>query len=181
MITGNRPIIALDVDGVLSPLCNSRQRSRLWYHEKWRRKAVRWGLGVSQLIVNPEAAIWLQKLAFDTGAELVWATHWNERANDHVAPLITLPSLPVIETPVYPRLKAPAVIERSASRPLVWFEDEPREVETARQLVSPGQAFLGILTDPATGLTIDHVDQAREWLTALAYLYLRWCCLCIPR
>ena len=169
MPTDNRPVIALDVDGVLSPFCSSKQRSHLWYHEKWRRKAVRWGLGVSQLIVNPEAAIWLQKLAFDTGAQLVWATHWNEDANTHVAPLITLPQLPVVVTPAYPRLKAPALIEWSAGRPLAWFDDESREVETAiRSAAECGQPFLGVLTDPKTGLMIKHVKQAREWLISQA-------------
>jgi HAD domain in Swiss Army Knife RNA repair proteins len=167
MEVNNRPIIALDVDGVLSPDVNAKQRKHLWYHEKWRRKAVRWGLGVSQLIVNPEAAVWLQKLAFDANAELVWATHWNHHANDHVAPLITLPQLPVIHTPAYPKLKAPALIEWSAGRPLVWFEDEPREVETARCFRASRGKFLGVLTDSKVGLTIDHIAQARKWLTAL--------------
>lgn len=169
VLSGEQPVIALDVDGVLSPHCTSRQRSRLWYHHKWRHKAVRWGLGVSQLIVNPEAAVWLQKLAFTTGAELVWATHWNELANDHVAPLITLPSLPVIQTSAYPQLKAPALIEWSAGRPLVWFEDEPREAEAASRLATErSQPFLGVIADPAVGLTVEHVDRAREWLTALS-------------
>ncbi len=165
METSNRPVIGLDVDGVLSPDVSSKQRSHLWYHEKWRRRAVRWGLGVSQLIVNPDVAITLQRIAHDTGAELVWATHWNQHANDHVAPLITLPQLPVIETPAWPSLKAPAVVEWSAGRPLVWFDDEEREIATAVKLTAErNQPFLGVLTDPKTGLTDESLDESRTWL-----------------
>jgi HAD domain in Swiss Army Knife RNA repair proteins len=169
METNNRLIIAIDVDGVLNPDVNSRQRSRLWYHHGWRRKALRIGAGGGpvQLIVNPEAGIWLQKLARDTGAELVWATRWNDLANEHVAPLIGLPKLPVIVTPPYPRPKAVAVTDYAAGRDLVWFDDEPREIEIAQRLREHNQLFHGILTDPKVGLTIEHIDEAREWLAGL--------------
>jgi len=164
----NRPIIALDVDGVLSPDASAKRRRHLWYHHGYKRKAVRWGLGVSQLIIHPEAGVWVQRLAHDTGAELVWATHWNEHANDHVGPLIGLPPLPVVVTPRYPELKAPALIGWTTGRPLVWFDDEEREIATAlRSTKERGQPFLGILTDPVVGLTSAHVDEVRTWLVSL--------------
>jgi hypothetical protein len=177
----NKPIIALDVDGVLNPDVSSRQRSRLWYHHGWRRKSVQLGAGggPTQLIVNPETGIWLQKLARDTGAELVWATRWNDLANAYVRPLANLPTLPYIATPSYLRpdplapnkatnqLKAPFIVKWSAGRPLLWLDDEPPEIHAAERLVAPEQLFRGILTDPKVGLTIEHIDEARAWLAGL--------------
>jgi hypothetical protein len=177
----SRPVIALDVDGVLNPDVSSKQRSRLWYHHGWRRKALRIsaGGGPVQLIVNPEICVLLQLLARDTGAELVWATRWNDLANEHVAPLIGLPKLPYVVTPSWFRpdplvpsraesqLKAPYVIQWSGGRPLVWFDDEEPELAAAKRLAAPGQLFRGVLTEPGIGLTVPHIDEARAWLSEL--------------
>jgi hypothetical protein len=164
----NRPVVFLDVDGVFNPDATSKQRSQLWYHHGWRRKRAQLNSGPVQLIVNPETGIWLRKLAHDTGAELVWATRWNDLANEHVAPLANLPVLPYVTTPVYPRPKAPAVLEWAAGRPFAWIDDEEKELALAERLAAPGQAIYPVLTDARTGLTIEHVDDVRDWLSRKA-------------
>jgi hypothetical protein len=37
----NRPLILLDVDGVLNVITSSKERRRLCYHEGWRQKTAR--------------------------------------------------------------------------------------------------------------------------------------------
>jgi hypothetical protein len=178
-----KPVIAIDVDGVLNPDANSRQRSRLWYHHGWRRGRARLSVGDGggiPLIINPETGVWLQKLAREAGADLLWATRWNSYANAFIAPLAGLPPLPYVVTPPYWKWhptepgvriwwpKASSVLELAAGRPLVWFDDEPAEFTEAESLLKPGQQFLGVLADPEVGLTESDVGKARAWLSQLA-------------
>lgn len=66
-----RPVIVIDVDGVLAPF----------------GVPPRW---------NPNHGRWLRELA--EHADLAWGTSWTHQANWEIAPALGLPPLPVIET-----------------------------------------------------------------------------------
>lgn len=164
MSAQSRPLVLLDVDGPLNPPFSSRQRSRLGYHGGWRRKKA-WVDGQQyRLFVNPEHGDWLRGLAAEAGAELAWASTWEEHANLWVAPLIGLPSLPVAPAP--PRAKAGSVVPWTAGRPFAWLDDDERELAEASRLAGC-QPHLCVLVDERTGLTRDHVEQVRAWLKGL--------------
>lgn len=166
----NRPLILVDVDGVLNVVdLTSRQRSRLMYHSGWKNRWVQLpshrhdGYADFRVFVNPAHGRWLRKLACDTGGELAWGTTWEDDANRWVAPLVGLPQLPVAPAP-WGR-KAPSVFDWTDGRPFVWFDDDEHELELAAQLAADaGQPFLPVLVDYRTGLTEANIGRARKWL-----------------
>ena len=160
----SRAWVLLDVDGPLNPSFSSRQRSRLSYHHGWRNKKVWAGGQQYRLFVNPEHGTWLRALAADTGAELAWASTWEEHANRCVAPLIGLPSLPV--APARAGAKARSVVPWTGGRPFAWLDDDEDELAEASRLAA-GQPHLCVLVDERIGLTQDHVGQVRSWLKSL--------------
>jgi hypothetical protein len=160
-----RPLILLDVDGVLNP---------------WDRQGPNW-LSVKAIcdgvaypvLLNPEHGPMLRQLAHETGAELVWATTWEHDANREIGPLVGLPELPVIPvnsgagTPrVHP--KTPPVAAYVNRRPFVWFDDDLERAD--RQYLKRHDnvdRFRIIDVGPRKGLRNLHVEQAAEWLTSL--------------
>jgi hypothetical protein len=75
-----KPVIALDVDGVLLPFRGDFE-------------------------LNPEHGVWLRELS-DT-CELVWATSWGYQANTELSPDLGLPDLPVVSKDQVPLYGAP--------------------------------------------------------------------------
>jgi hypothetical protein len=112
--TTERPLLLLDVDGVLNPL------------------AARPPPGFTALQIDGyEVAIsarhrmWLQELVLSF--ELVWATTWEGAANESVGPLLGLPELPVVTFEgerIGETWKLGAVRAFVGDRPLVWIDDE---------------------------------------------------------
>ncbi|WP_084964677.1 HAD domain-containing protein [Thermoactinospora rubra] len=158
-----RPLVLVDVDGVLNPLAARPGFRRYQCAIRDETYTVR---------LNEAHGTWLMELALSARAELVWATTWEEAANEWIAPRIGLPPLPVI--PMAPDLpcelgemfKTPHVAEYVAGRPFVWFDDQVFEEDEkylgARRGIGP---FLLINVDPRLGLTREHIECAREWLT----------------
>lgn len=162
----DRPLILVDVDGVLNVITSSKQRSHLCFHEGWRQKRVELPVGAFRLFWNPAVGGLLRGLAADTGAELAWGTTWEEYANLVVGPLIGLPRLPVCPVADFPP-KADGIVPWTQGRPFVWFDDEPDAAEVTARLAGE-QPHLVVPVNERTGLTIDHVIAARRWLYALA-------------
>jgi hypothetical protein len=170
-----RPLILVDVDGVLNVLAGAKRRRHLAYHHGWIQKRVDVGGLTFRLFVNPQFGGWLRKLAADTGAELAWGTTWEEYANLCVGPLVGLPRLPVApvtdwESPSRRRHKAHGLVPWTQGRPFVWFDDEPDAAEVTAHLAGD-QPHLVVHVDESTGLTEEHVDAARNWLATLNHLY----------
>jgi len=160
-----RPLILVDVDGVLNVAASAKVRKRLVYHDGWVQRKVDAGGLTFRLCVNPVFGGWLRKLAADTGAELAWGTTWEEYANPYVGPLVGLPPLPY--APVRDGAhKADGIVPWTQGRPFVWFDDEPDAVKVTARLAG-AQAHLVVAVNESVGLTEDHIAQAREWLLAL--------------
>ncbi|MBO3750719.1 hypothetical protein J5X84_31970 [Streptosporangiaceae bacterium NEAU-GS5] len=148
------PLALIDVDGVLNPFRRSRG---------FRRHEVAVGGETYRLNLNRRHGRALLALAHDTDAQLVWATTWEDKANEEIGPRIGLPNLPVIEVGREP--KAYAVAAYVKGRPFVWFDDAHQPADQQYLAEHPGVGeFLLVKVDPGVGLTGAHLDQARAWL-----------------
>ena len=115
----------LDVDGVLLPVLDNTVPGR--YYEAsgdFRKVSLKhWNTGETHSIwISPRNADRLRRLRGQF--EIVWATGWNQHANEIIAPLHGLPELPVIELAWSEDLrmlgtswKLPAIIGYIADRP----------------------------------------------------------------
>lgn len=159
-----KPLLLIDVDGVLNPL----GRPTI----DFRRYRCHLGHEVYTVHLNPRHGARLLELALMTGSELVWATTWEEYANEWIAPRLGLPRLPVIHvsedkgSELGEMFKTPHVASYVQGRPFVWFDDcvfKP-DGDYLRDHPDVGD-FLLIQVDPYSGLTREHLDIAADWLT----------------
>lgn len=166
-----RPLILVDVDGVLNPSFSAKTRRYLEYHEGWKTCYAN-PMGTEfRLFLNPAHGRWLLDLAQETGAELAWGTTWEHYANKHIGPRIGLPGLPVAPMPKAYKTgglyhKAQGFVPWTAGRPFCWLDDEPDAGEVTAKLAG-SQPHKVIYVDEHTGLTQGHISQAREWLLSL--------------
>ncbi|WP_067819309.1 HAD domain-containing protein [Actinomadura kijaniata] len=144
-----RPLLFLDVDGPLLPFGEDPRRGP-------RATAV--GSRLARLV--PEVGRRLAALP----CELVWATTWEDAANDEIAALIGLPRLPVVNWPE-PSVehehedrwfglhwKTRTLVSWAAGRPFAWVDDEITDADRAwvsahhrgRALLHRVEAFRGL-------------------------------------
>jgi hypothetical protein len=155
-----RPILLVDVDGVLNP---------------WAAVACPYGYEEYDFIPGERVLLsaghgeLLASLA--TSYELVWATAWEHNANQLICPVLSLPELPVIEFPLSGRdllfRKLPAVIDAVGDRPCAWIDDAhmPDHYEWA---MTRGVPTLIVDIDPAEGLTGEVAKQLARWAAELS-------------
>jgi Swiss Army Knife RNA repair-like protein len=100
--------------------------------------------------------------------ELVWATGWEERANEHLPHLLglgrELPTLTFEEQPMWgtAHWKLSAIEHYAGERPAAWIDDSFNDA--CREWASTRSApTLLVHTDPAIGITDEHVRQLEEW------------------
>jgi hypothetical protein len=158
MAADQRPVLAVDVDGVISlfgfegPLDQVRGRFHLID-------------GVAHCI-SDVAGTQLQRLS--TVYELIWATGWEDRANDHLPLLLGLEGdLPSLRFDGRARFgtahwKLEAIGEYAADRPLAWVDDSLDETcyEWARRREAP---TLLVPTDSDVGITDAHTETLLSW------------------
>ena len=155
-----RPLLCLDVDGVLCPFIDPGG-----YRE------VPTGDG-DHVLVSPENTTRLRLLA--NRFQLVWATAWEDRANQTISPLHGIGDLPVIrcdiallddvallldgqppEWPGYHDWKLPWIQRYVGARKYAWIDDEISDRALARNTAE--NCF--IRPNPSVGLTDAHVQQ----------------------
>ena len=105
--------------------------------------------------------------------DLVWATGWEERANEHLPfilklPFRDLPALTFDGRAVFgsAHWKVEAIDEYSADRPAAWIDDNRDEscIDWAEKRDAP---TLLVETSPSEGLTDEHVAQLLRWADEL--------------
>ena len=154
-VTASLPLLLLDVDGVLNPYVAPACPPGYTEHKFFP--------GEDPVRICAAHGAWLRELA--TRYEIVWATAWEDGANQLLAPLLQLPDLPVIRfprVPFHPRDKLPPIIRFAERRPLAWIDDAltPEAHSWAAKRRIP---TLLISIDPAEGLTRRAADQALCW------------------
>lgn len=161
-----KPILLLDVDGVLNVVARSHDPS-------WR---LVWRHGpdgvVRRLCVHLKHAHWLSELA--ATYELVWCTTWGSVANEQLAGLWGLPPLEAVllpttweNVPLRISSKTPYVAAWAAGRRLAWVDDDITALDgvwltdPAREVPVVDALTLGV--NPSIGLTRRHVDELLDW------------------
>jgi hypothetical protein len=104
--------------------------------------------------------------------ELVWATGWEERANEHLPHLLglgrELPTVLFDEQPVWgtAHWKLGPIERYAGDRPAAWIDDSFDEscFEWAKNRPAPTRL---VQTEPAIGLTDDHVRELTAWASKL--------------
>jgi hypothetical protein len=100
--------------------------------------------------------------------ELVWASGWEERANEHLPHMLELPAeLPTLsfdELKVFGEAhwKIAAVDAYASGRPAAWIDDSLDERCHAWARGRPEPTLL-VETDPAVGITAEHVEILLAW------------------
>ena len=99
--------------------------------------------------------------------ELVWASGWEDRANDHLPGILGVPTLPYLTFDGRARFgtahwKLEALNEHAASRPLAWIDDsldtscyEWADARSAPTLLVPTESDVGLLDA--------HVEALEAW------------------
>jgi hypothetical protein len=158
------PILFVDVDGVISLFGFSPSASAA-------PGPLHWIDGVAHCI-PAEAGERLVRLS--ERFELVWATGWEHRANDHLPLLLRLPfrSLPCLTfdgRAVFGSSywKLDAITAYAGERPAAWIDDN---LGDACQLWAANRAAPTLLvpTDAPVGLTDLHVEQLLAWADEVA-------------
>lgn len=151
-----RPLLFLDVDGVLLPFGGD---------------APVFGEDPNPLLarLGPAHGPRLAALACD----LVWATTWMDDANDVLAPRLGLPDLTVVRWPdesdVDGRVhwKTRPLVDWAAGRPFAWVDDEITDAD--RDWVAdhhPGRALL-LRVDARQGLAADDYVLLDTWMKGI--------------
>jgi hypothetical protein len=158
-----RPILLLDVDGVIS----------LFGFDHRRPPAGHYALVDGTMhFLSATAAALIDELA--RGFELVWCTGWEERADEHLPAQLGLPrglahlTFATAVTTAVPRHWKLDAIDAFAGpgRPLAWIDDAHDDScrEWAADRAGP---TLLIVTEPAIGITPAHVRGLGDWAASL--------------
>ena len=160
------PVLFVDVDGVISlfgfehatgapgPLPLGRRYSAL---HPWRLRSQARTAGASDF-------------------ELVWATGWEEKANEYLPFILGLPfrDLPVLTfdgRAVFgsAHWKLDAIDEYAGDRPAAWIDDNLDD-ECERWAAARAREIPTLLvrTEPAMGMTDEHVKRLLAWADEVA-------------
>jgi HAD domain in Swiss Army Knife RNA repair proteins len=158
-----KPILFLDVDGVISLFGFPAGAGDL-------PGPLQWIDGVAHCI-PPDVGERLVTLA--ERFELVWATGWEERANEHLPYLLKLPfrELPCLTfdgQAVFgsAHWKVDAIDEYAGRRPAAWVDDNLGE-ECRAWADGRSAPTLLVETSPSVGLTDGHVSTLVDWAERL--------------
>jgi hypothetical protein len=159
------PILAVDVDGVIS---------LFGFEEPPDRTLARFEL-IDGMVhcISLAAGERLQRLG--EHYDLVWATGWEDRANDFLPALLGLPTLPHLTFGGAARFgsahwKLGPLTEYGSGRPLAWIDDSFDEscYPWARERQAGGDPTLLVPTEPDRGIEEVHVEALSAWARGLA-------------
>ncbi|WP_344326081.1 HAD domain-containing protein [Kitasatospora putterlickiae] len=159
-----RPLLFLDVDGPLIPFGGLAPS---------RRGGTEGSTDAANPLLNRLDPAVGRRLAM-LGYELVWATTWDEDANEDVAPRLGLPSLPVLPWPepsegdeqdarAGRHWKTRPIVAWASGRAFAWVDDEITRAD--REWVAAhhdGPALLHHV-DPRVGLGPEDFAVLAEW------------------
>ena len=159
-----RPILFVDVDGVISLFGFTPDVRQL-------PGPLHWIDGVAHCIPD---SVGQRLIRLADSFELVWATGWEERANEHLPFLLGLPfqDLPCLVfggRAVFgsAHWKLDAIDEYAGDRPAAWIDDNI-DADCRGWAESRSAPTLIVQTLSAVGLTDEHVEELLDWADSLA-------------
>jgi hypothetical protein len=150
---GDRPLLLLDVDGVLLVVRSPGDEDEAIDDEP---------------TLHPEAGAWMAELA--DAFDVVWATTWEHMANHVVAPALGMASLPSIKFDMdhrRPTAKLPSVIAWVGDRPCAWIDDDLHD-DADTWAAGRRVPTLLVHVDMAEGMNRRHVDRLLAWAAEVA-------------
>ena len=156
-----RPVLAVDVDGVIS----------LFGFDEPLTEAPGDVVLVDGIAHCISRAAGERLMRLSDHYDLIWATGWEERANEHLPVLLGLPGeLPYLTFGGNARFgtshwKLSAIQAYAGGRPLAWIDDNLDEECHAWARSRPAPTLL-VETDPSRGLEEAHVDALIAWSEA---------------
>ena len=164
----------VDVDGVISLFGGWERVGSGWDHEDGRAAERSLGCfhsidGTPHFLSSTAAA---HLLDLSSMFELVWASGWEERANEHLPHLLGMPpGLPFLRfersvgrTNAHWKLDAIGAYARE--RPLAWIDDALNDACHAWAAARAAPTLL-VQTDPQRGLTAPEARRLADWARAL--------------
>jgi uncharacterized protein YjbJ (UPF0337 family) len=157
----NRPILFVDVDGVIS---------LFGFNPSARPAGTFQSIDGILHLIGAEAASRLARLA--DRLELVWATGWEEKANEYLVHLLEMPNeLPVLSfdgRAVFgsSHWKLDAIDEYARGRPAAWIDDNIDD-QCRRWAASRREPTLLVETESALGITDEDVQLLIRWVDGL--------------
>ena len=160
----SKPILFLDVDGVISLFGFSQTAGEL-------PGPFHWVDGVAHCIPQAVGGR-LARLA--ERFELVWATGWEEKANEYLPHILGMaqPELPCLTfdgRAVFgtAHWKLDAIEEYAGERPAAWIDDSIDD--TCRRWADERPApTLLVKTESPVGITDEHVERLLNWAAEVA-------------
>jgi hypothetical protein len=160
--SGDGPILAVDIDGVISLFGFDQQEDPSAGTAPGEYHLID---GILHCISLPTGER-LNRLA--RSYELVWASGWEDRANDHLPNILGVPELHYLTFDGRARFgtahwKLEALEEHAGDRPLAWVDDSLDNscYEWAAQRPAP---TLLVPTESSIGLEEGHVEALEAWV-----------------
>ena len=157
-----RPLLLIDVDGVVCPYANELVDPV--------------GAGLEEATVG-HSRVWLSHRVGDhllllaESFQLVWCTAWEDHAAEFLGPHLGLPAMPVIrfDEPGEEdgHWKWPAIETFVGDHPFAWIDDELGRDDFARADRRPIPTML-VWIEGTHGLADAHVDQLERWSRAIS-------------
>lgn len=164
-----KPVIYLDVDGVLNALGHENDT---WGDFELHKSVVPDDIPFGEMGFD----LWLSKEMIkelaSLPADVVWLTTWRHDAPSKVAPLVDAPDWPVIDWRLS-KWDALAQDQRNNPRPFVWVDDgEATELNMNRIRSHVGKIpYLLIQPNSLIGLTPKDIDDIKvflDWLEEIS-------------
>lgn len=169
----DRPLLAIDVDGVLNVLASRKNRRKYDVHHV----ADPINGYVYTIMFKPGLAKWLDELT--NHFVPVWCTMWDDLANAELTEKLGLPYLPVIpctdtwehSNTIHGRIvhhKVPRIISHVGDRAVAWIDDEIESGDTmwADERTAAGFPTLAMKIKANEGLQQHNVDKLITWSQA---------------
>jgi hypothetical protein len=161
----DKPILAVDIDGVISLFGFDQPREPGPTGAEQPPGDFHLIDGMLHCVSTPTGAR-LNRLG--ELYDLVWASGWEDRANDHLPAILGVPELPYLTFDGRAQFgtahwKLDALDAYAGDRPLAWIDDslDASCFEWAEQRAAP---TLLVSTDSDVGLTEAHVGALEAWV-----------------